>query len=53
MYTCTGACVRTYVRQFVVSFNKFQNYVLFHQEPAPDNKIPGAAPKQAGSETLR
>ena len=35
MYTCTGACVRTYFRQFVVSFNKFQNYVLFYQEPEP------------------
>ena len=42
---------------FVVSFKKFRNYVLFYQEPKPalDKKIPGAgaAPKQAGSETLQ
>ena len=51
---CT--CVRQYFRQFLVSFKKFQNYVLFYQEPetAPDKKIPGAgaAPKQADSKTL-
>ena len=41
-----------YFRHFVVSFQKFQNHVFFYQEPEP--KIPGAgaAPKQAGSETL-
>ena len=51
---CTGTCVRTYFTQFVVSFKKFQNHVLFYQEPepepepAPHKKIPGAgaAPKQ-------
>ena len=45
-------CARTYLRQFVVSFKKFQNYVLFYQEPEPDKKVPGAAPKQDGSKTL-
>ena len=52
LYWCT--CVRTYFRQFVVSFKNFQNYVLFYQEPEPDKKIPGAgaAPKLAGSETM-
>ena len=42
--TCTGTCVRTYFRQFVVSFKKLENYVLFYQEPelelAPDKKFP-------------
>ena len=50
--------IRTYFRQFVVSFQKFQNHILYYQElepePAPDKKNPGAgaAPKQAGSESL-
>ena len=35
-------------RQFVVSFKKFQNYVLFYQEPepAPDKKFPEPEPPQ-------
>ena len=39
---CTITCVRQYFRQFLVSFKKFQNYVLFYQEPetAPDKKFP-------------
>ena len=41
-----------YFRQFVVSFKKFQNYVLFYQEselepePAPDKKFPEPEPPQ-------
>ena len=31
---------RTCFRQFVFSFQKFQNYVLFYQEPEPDKKFP-------------
>ena len=45
MYS-TGTCVKKYFRLFVVSFKKFQNYVLFYQEPelepAPGRKFPGA-----------
>ena len=47
---------RRYFKQFVVSFKKIQNYVLFYQkqEPAPGRKFPEPEPppKQAGSETL-
>ena len=48
------SAIRTYFRQLVVGFKTFQNNVLFYQEPepAPDKKIPGAGPKQDGSETL-
>ena len=49
----TGTCVRTYFRQFVVSFiKKFQNYVVFYQEHAPDKKFPEPEPHQNSSETL-
>ena len=44
--TCTGTCVRTYFRHFVVSFQKFQNHVLFYQEPAPDKKFLEPEPPQ-------
>ena len=53
--TCTGTSVRTCFRQFVVNFQKFQNYVPGAWAGAgagSGTKIPGAAPKQAGSETL-
>ena len=45
--TCTGTCVRTNFRQFVVSFKKFQKYVLFYQEPEPEPEPPQnrSAPK--------
>ena len=45
-----GTCVKTNFRQFVpvVSFKKFQKYVLFYQEPktAPDKKFPEPEPPQ-------
>ena len=36
----------TYFRQFVVGLKKFQNYVLFYQEPepAPGRKFPEPEP---------
>ena len=45
----------TYFRQFVVGLKKFQNYVLFYQEPepAPGRKFPEPPQKQAGFETLQ
>ena len=45
--TCTGTFV-SYFRHFVVSFQKFQNSVLFYQEPepAPDKKFPESEPPQ-------
>ena len=48
--TCTGTCVRTYFRQFVASFKKFQHFVLFYQEPepAPDKKFPEPEPPKTG-----
>ena len=42
--TCTGTCVRTYFRPFVVGFKKFQNYFLFNQ--VPDKKFPEPEPPQ-------
>ena len=44
----TGTCTRTYFKQFVVGFKKFQNYVLFYQEPepAPGRKFPEPEPPQ-------
>ena len=57
-YTYLLVHVLTYFRQFVVSFQKFQHYVL---RIGSGYKIPGAgaapkqagaAPKQASSETL-
>ena len=53
MYNCT--CVRTYFRQFVVSLKKFQNYVLFYQEPepAPDEKFPEPKPLRNPATHLR
>ena len=50
MYTCTvliGTCVETYryFRQFVVSFKKYQNYVVFYQEPETDKKFPEPEPE--------
>ena len=43
-----GTCVRTYIRQFVVSYKKFQNNVLFYQkpEPAPGRKFTEPEPPQ-------
>ena len=43
---CTATCVRTYFRLFEVSFKKFQNHVLFYQEPEPSQNLP--APKPCG-----
>ena len=42
----------TYFRQYVVSFKKIQNYVLFYQESelelAPDKKFPELEPPKTG-----
>ena len=45
---CTGTCVRTYFRQFVVSLKKIQTVVLFYQEPepAPGWRFPEPEPSQ-------
>ena len=45
--TCTGTCVRTYFRHFLVSFQKFRNHVLLYQEPEPalDKKFRGPEPE--------
>ena len=42
---CTGTCVRTYFKQFIVSFKKFQNYVLFYQESELEPPQNRPAPK--------
>ena len=42
--TCTGTCVRICFKQFVVSFQKFHNYVLFYQEPEPPQNRPAPKP---------
>ena len=44
MYWYSGTCVRTYLRQFVVSVKKFQNYVLFFKEPEPPQNRPAPKP---------
>ena len=46
---CTGTCVSTYFRKFVVTFKKIQDYVLFYKEPepaAPGRKFPEPEPPQ-------
>ena len=43
----------SYFRHFEVSFQKFQNHVLFFQEPelAPDKKFPEPSQNRLESET--